>query len=402
RYQSTQELADAFRAALAAPVALPPTDVSSPYRNVQREPRGDEPLTASRPFLPPGERPAARRFMRTRRRLRGSNPQKKLILSEASSVEQTVVAGRSKRAPITPPIGEVPPLPLRPMEPEVQEPISRPASGEQPALSPERRPRLNRLATIIIAAGLALFIVLPMAYMYYIYRTHGGSTITTAASIANPTRAATATQQSGQAQQNIPHDPTSEAMATQSAVLNSQPVLVDNLSGNTLNRWTVDRSHCTFGNGGYSVNDMQTNYVQSCPMLSPAVSNSAVEVDVSMLGGTSAGILFRFNGEQYYDFEITNSNKFFFARHDAVSSPGPTSYLIKETYSNVILAMGQKNTLLMIANGADFKLYINGSFVGEAQDGTYGSGQLAFASGTSGLVTSAQASFSNLKLFKVR
>ncbi|MBV9258567.1 MAG: serine/threonine protein kinase, partial [Ktedonobacteraceae bacterium] len=92
RYQSAQELADAFRAALAAPAALPPTDVSSPYRNVQREPRGDEPLTASRPFLPPGERPAARRFMRTRRRLRGSVPQKKLILSEDSSIAQAIVA----------------------------------------------------------------------------------------------------------------------------------------------------------------------------------------------------------------------------------------------------------------------------------------------------------------------
>ena len=63
--------------------------------------------------------------------------------------------------------------------------------------------------------------------------------------------------------------------------------------------------------------------------------------------------------------------------------------------------MGQKNTLLIIANGADFKLYINGNFVGETQDSTYSSGQLAFASGTSGLVTTGQAIFSNLKLFKL-
>ncbi len=324
RYQSAQELAEAFRAALSAPVVLPNTDEFFPYRN------------------------------------------------------------------------GMPPLPMHPLPAEVQEPISSPAAIEPPAILSERR-KLNRLATTIIAAGLVLFIVLPMTYMYYIYRTHSGSMITTSASIANPARDATARP----TRQNTPQDATSQAMAAQSAVLNSQPLLVDNLTGNTLNRWTVDESHCVFGNGGYVVNATQINYQQACPMLSPTLSNLAVEIDVTMLGGTNAGMLFRFNGNQYYDFEITSSNQFFFARHDTTNTSGSSSsYLIKNTYSNAILAMGQKNTLLIIANGADFKLYINGSFVGEAQDSTYGSGQLALTSGTSGLVTSGQARFSNLKLFK--
>jgi serine/threonine protein kinase len=334
RYQSAQELAYAFRAALSAPSILPDTGAVWPYRNERS----------------------------------------------------------------TSPIGKIPPLPLRPLALEVPEPISRPAKREPHTVPPERRRKLNRLATSIMAVGLVLFIVLPMTYMYYIYKTHSGSTtITASASIERPAR-----QQSKPTQQATPHDATSEAMTVQNAILHSAPVLVDNLTGNTLNRWTVDGSHCVFGNGGYVVNAMQVNYLQACPMLSPMVGNTAVEVDVTMLGGTSAGMLFRFNGDQYYDFEITTSNQFFFTRHDASSLSGSSSsYLIKNTYSNTILAMGQKNTLLIIADGADFKLYINGNFVGEVQDSTYGNGQIALVSGTSGLVTAGQALFSDLKLFKV-
>ncbi len=389
RYQTAQELAEAFRAALVAPVVLPNTDDFSPYRNVHRETEAS---------------PSARRSVRTRRQVRGSPPHNRPILPHDALIEPYVVKTRNKWEQAASPVGEIPPLPMRLSEAEVQEPISRPAA-EQHIVPPEQRRKLNRLATIVIAIGLALFIVLPMTYLYYIYRTHSGQTTTTSTSIANPVRDrdATATQQSKPTQQSTPQNPISAAKAAQSAVLNSQPVLVDNLINNTLNRWTVDGSHCTFGNGGYAVNDTQMNYLQACPMLSPTVSNAAVEVDVSMLGGTSADVLFRFNGNQYYDFEITNSNQFSFTHHDAGgTSSSSYAYLIKQTYSSAILAMGQKNTLLIIANGADFKLYINGSFVGEAQDGTYSNGQIALASGTSGLVTTGQAIFSNLKLFKTQ
>jgi eukaryotic-like serine/threonine-protein kinase len=394
RYRSARDLAAAFRSALLAPAVLPNTDDFLLSRNMQERPRShntkDEPSTPSHPSLHPGLHPSARRFARTRRN-RGRNlPQSGSILPNDAFMTPATTA---------PSAGKIPPLPPRLLETAVPEPISRPSAAEQRPVPPEQRRKLNKLATTVIAIGLALFIVLPMTYIYYIYRSHNGQAMPTSASIANTTRNATPTKS---AQQSTSHDPISVAKAAQNAVLTSQPVLIDGLTSNTLNRWTVDGSHCTFGNGGYAVNDTQVNYLQSCPMLSPTVSNSAVEVDVSLLGGTSADVLFRFNGDQYYDFEITSSNQFSFARHDASSTSNSSySYLIKQTYSSAILAMGQKNTLLLIANGADFKLYINGTFVGDAQDSTYSGGQLALATGTSGLVTTGQAIFSNLKLFKM-
>lgn len=301
-----------------------------------------------------------------------------------------------------PDTGGIPPLPLRVLETRVQEPVSRPPLVEQRTILPAQRRKLNKLATIVIAIGLALFIVIPMTYIYYIYRSHSGQAATTSAAIAVHAKDATATPPASHIQQGTSPDPLSGAKSAQNAVLASKPVLVDNLIDNTLNRWTVDGSHCIFGSGGYIVNNIQVNSLQSCPMLSPTVGNSALEVDVSLLGGTSADLLLRFNGAQYYDFEITSSNQFSFARHDASSTSNASyTYLIKQTYSKAILAMGQKNTLLLIANGADFKLYINGNFVGAAQDSTYRNGQVALATGTSGLVTTGQAIFSNLKLYSL-
>ncbi|HEV2582029.1 MAG TPA: hypothetical protein VGT44_14330, partial [Ktedonobacteraceae bacterium] len=51
--------------------------------------------------------------------------------------------------------------------------------------------------------------------------------------------------------------------------------------------------------------------------------------------------------------------------------------------------------------GQDFKLYINGIFVGETQDSTLTKGEIAFASGTDQSETSSEASYSNLKVFRI-
>ena len=394
RYRSALELATAFRSTLTTPDILPPGDTQArPGSYIIR----DEPLTPSHPSLTPGLHPSARRFARTRRNVsKNSSPDRAILPNDAFMAPYAAQQANDKWVAYAQ--EKIPPLPPRLPEIEVQELISRPPITEPHTIPPEQRRKLNRLATIVITIGLALFIVLPMTYIYYIYRSHNGQATITTTSLTNTARHAS-TAKSGQ--QGIPRDPISVAKAAQNAVLTSQPILVDNLTNNTLNRWTVDGSHCTFGNGGYAVNDTQANSLQACPMLSPTLNNSAVEVDVLMLGGTSADVLFRFNGDQYYDFEITSSNQFSFSRHDASSTSNSSySYLIKPTYSSTILAMGQKNTLLLIANGANFKLYINGTFVDETQDTTYSNGQIALACGTSGLVTTGQAIFSNLKLFK--
>ena len=123
-------------------------------------------------------------------------------------------------------------------------------------------------------------------------------------------------------------------------------------------------------------------------------------MNVSLLSGNNAGVIFRVNGTQFYDFEITNTGEFFFRRHDS-GTRANYQYLISKTKSNAIASGSAKNTLVVIANGSDFKLYINGTFVGEQRDSTYSSGQIGFVAGTLSSTTNAEGSFANLQVFKV-
>ncbi|HWZ18544.1 MAG TPA: hypothetical protein VNW73_07085, partial [Ktedonobacteraceae bacterium] len=74
---------------------------------------------------------------------------------------------------------------------------------------------------------------------------------------------------------------------------------------------------------------------------------------------------------------------------------------IPATRSNAILPGKRKNTLLVIANGSNFDLFINGVFVGEYQDSNYASGQVGFSVETYSTVKAGEASFSNFKVFSV-
>jgi uncharacterized protein YwgA len=144
----------------------------------------------------------------------------------------------------------------------------------------------------------------------------------------------------------------------------------------------------------------QSNFLQLCESNAFTMDSDAISVDVYLLSGDNAGMIFRVNGTQFYDFEITSTGEFFFRRHDAGTGAN-YQYLISNTKSSAIAPGNAKNTLLAIANGGDFKLYINGTFVGEAQDNTYSSGQIGFVAGTLPSSSNAEGSFANLNVYKI-
>jgi hypothetical protein len=203
-----------------------------------------------------------------------------------------------------------------------------------------------------------------------------------------------ATQQTSQGQRQTPIP-----AGTAPAITGSAPLLDDPLSTNTPGRWTEDANHCVFAGGSYHVNVLQTNFLQTCPLLAPTIDNAAVQVEVSLRAGSNAGVMLRIQGEGFYDFEINNQRQFFLRRHDPGKGSSYTS-LISPTTSSAILPGGLPNTLLVIANGSNFKLYINGTAVGEATDSTYASGQLALAAGTLAPLSGGEGSFAHFKIFK--
>ena len=193
--------------------------------------------------------------------------------------------------------------------------------------------------------------------------------------------------------------PEQRAVATASAVTSSPPLLIDKLSANN-NSW-YENTACVFVNGTYHVIVRQANLLVPCESTSLSYDNAAFQVDVSLLSGNDAGLIFRANDQQYYDFEITSQGEFFFRRHDANASSETYTYLIQDTRSNAIALGNQQNTLLVIASDSDFKLFINNVFVGEQQDSTYTSGLVGFVIGTLPSETIGEASFAHFKVYTV-
>ncbi len=196
--------------------------------------------------------------------------------------------------------------------------------------------------------------------------------------------------------------PQQAAIATANAITGTTPVLVDDLSTDFISSWYVDNTSCRFTRGAYHVIVKQANFLQACESNILSYDNTALQVDISLLSGSNAGMIFRANYQQYYDFGIDKQGDFFFRRHDPNGAGGGSfTDLIPGTRSPAIAPGKRKNTLLVIANGSDFKLFINGVFVGEAQDASYTGGQVGFSVETVPSVNTGEASFSNFKVYSV-
>jgi serine/threonine protein kinase len=189
--------------------------------------------------------------------------------------------------------------------------------------------------------------------------------------------------------------------ATASAITSGMPLLADDLSSSIISDWYIDNNSCIFTGGTYHVRVKQAGSFATCESNVLSYDNAALQVDVSLLSGSNAGLIFRANDQQYYYFGINNRREFFFGHHDPSASGGTFAYLVQDTGSSAIAPGKQKNTLLVIANGSNFKLFINGAFVGEQQDSTYTGGAVGFAAGTDSPVNNGEASFANFKVFQV-
>jgi serine/threonine protein kinase len=235
----------------------------------------------------------------------------------------------------------------------------------------------------------------------YSRSTSAGKTSTTTAQTAKTTNNGTLTKGTATPKASATRPPIQQAeAATASAITSGRPLLADDLSSSIISDWYVDNNSCIFTGGTYHVRVKQAGSFTLCESNVLSYDNAALQVDVSLLSGSNAGLIFRANDQQYYYFGINKDREFFFGHHDPSTDGGTFTYLIQDRDSSTIAPGKQKNTLLVIANGSDFKLFINGTFVGENQDSTYTGGAVGFAAGTGFQVNSGEASFANFKVFQ--
>ena len=190
----------------------------------------------------------------------------------------------------------------------------------------------------------------------------------------------------------------SAATALARTITSGTPLLADKLSSNTAGRWDTDPT-CVFKDGTYHVLVPTADTLNGCGSHKFIFDNVAIQVNVSLLSGNNAGLYFRYNSRsgQSYLFDITRQREFFFGILNGTN----LYYLTQPTKTNAVAPGNSKNTLLVLTKDSDFKFYINGVFVGEAQDSTFLTGQIGFVVQTDMAETSGEASFSNLKVFSV-
>lgn len=283
-----------------------------------------------------------------------------------------------------------------------------------PAMAPVRRRRRTSRALVGIIMGLVLLLAVSALLAYLTVQARQQSAIKATVTTATARAGATSTVHASQTQQAIATQQTATAVsasataqasaaqknkeATATAITGGTPALSDPLSGPDENNWPNDGTNCAFTNNSYFVTSTSANTLQPCLSGSLQYDNAAIQVDVTLISSADAGLLFRASndGNQFYDFEITSQDQFYLRYRNN----GKYTFLIANTPSSAIHGVGSKNTLLVIANGSDFQLFINGTFVGEVHDSTFTSGQLGFAAGT--LANSnGDASFANLRVYMV-
>lgn len=389
RYESPMELALAYGRALEEIEARPPVgqheiEHGATTFDLPRSPalrRNDAPPPKLQPPASPEYPPVGTRFTASDPVATPHQPEK-LILPPLSPAPDRMV----QRRPVAAQRGAPP---ARRTPAYTGDPNRRRVSA--------RRENRNSLLSISLLIGL-LFILLT-GLVFYIAANHSNGNHP-ANNAATGTAGSTATAASSPSPATTPSpnpSATPNYGATATAVTGQTPLLTDSLSSAN-GSWSNDGQACAFQNGTYHVLVKQADFLQPCPNTKFTMNNGAIQVNLALLQGSDAGILYSQQADQFYDFEITDAGKFFFRRHDA-NGGGNYIFLISPTSASSIASGSGTNTLLMLVNNGNFTFFINGVFAGSAKDNNYHSGQIGFVAGTLSPTSSADASFSNLAVY---
>lgn len=192
-----------------------------------------------------------------------------------------------------------------------------------------------------------------------------------------------------------PHAPLA-LLATATAITGSKPLVSDPLSKQDSYHWAVD-SACNFHNGAYYVKfGDRSGGTYTCDSNKLSYRDFAIAMDVTLMAGDSAGILFRASRDlnNFYEFMVSRQQ---FVLVKFVNNN--SSLVIPPLPSGTIHDLNHANRLLVIARGDDFQLFINGTFVSEAHDDSLTSAGYVGVS----LIYNpkGEASFSNLTIYQV-
>jgi eukaryotic-like serine/threonine-protein kinase len=216
------------------------------------------------------------------------------------------------------------------------------------------------------------------------------TTTTTAATTQTPASTATtaATSQTPANNSQNPYPPN-----TGNLVLNDS--LVDNsknwdwqLGTNNLN------ATCAFAKGGYDVTQPAQGFFHSCTAYNTNFSNFTYEVQMSMISGDYAGIIFcKETTDLYYLFRIYTNGTYSLLRNVDAN----IDHAIPLASGSV--AYSGTGIIGVVVSGGTISLYFNRHQIGSVSDSTLTHGQIAVLTGNN--TTSAETVFNNAKVWQL-
>jgi serine/threonine protein kinase len=179
--------------------------------------------------------------------------------------------------------------------------------------------------------------------------------------------------------------------ATSGPLLYSSSLTVQDAASWNLINFTGGGS-CHFANGGYQVEMPQVNGLAYCKADAVDVSNVAVQVEMKVTSGSNndgGGIFLRDGSGGSYRFRISLDGSWDFVPGDfGGNSPA------------ILKGLNQINVLTVVAQGADFYLFINQQYLTHINSSTYASGRIGFMAACWNSDTNVI--FNNIKVWKLR
>lgn len=180
------------------------------------------------------------------------------------------------------------------------------------------------------------------------------------------------------------------------------PVLDDPLRDNSKGyNWDVGSAQggvCQFTNGSYQVSMSQPDMFYRCTARATNFVDFAFQVQVTLVKGDQAGIIFRFD-------EITANSYTFYISSEGTyalnidSKQGFISQLANGSSSAIKTGPNQSNLVAVLARGSQIYLYVNGQYLASVQDSTYKNGAIGVIAENNGHPT--EALFNDVKVWSL-
>ncbi len=129
---------------------------------------------------------------------------------------------------------------------------------------------------------------------------------------------------------------------------------------------------CAFTNGTYHVHvQQQENFY--CTSTGTSFRNFAYQINVTIIQGNRAGIIFRADNFNYYSFYMGTNGSY---SVDVSSFPAKTNVLISGSTDAIHKGLRTANILAVVAKGNNITLYINNQQITSVTNDTYSQGQI--------------------------